>query len=110
MLDRILGFFKEKMGGGSSEPGQAAPSGRSGQSDGADTQQAESAREELMANAPKALLMKLEADAGAKIPPHQTSDPGMQVNESKEAHMPAKEGNFQPELKRSKVARSGDGP
>jgi hypothetical protein len=51
-------------------------------------EQAEKARDELKANAEKALRMKQEAGP---------SD-----------HIPAREGYFEPELKRTKVARSGD--
>lgn len=96
MLDRIMGFFRSKMGVGS---GEAASASR---------QQADSARQELMANANKALQMKQEAGNGANIPAHQTTHEGMQVKETQEDHTPAREGYFQPELKRTKVARSGD--
>lgn len=95
MLNRIMGFFRSKVGGGSGEAD-------------ASRQQADSARQELMANAQKALQMKQEAGNGATIPPHQTAHEGMQVNETQEDHTPAREGYFQPELKRTKVARSGD--
>ena len=69
---------------------------------------AEKAREELVANAEKALRMKREADTGTHIPPHATAHEGMRPKESQEDHTPAREGYFNPELKRSKVARSGD--
>ena len=69
---------------------------------------AEKAREELKANAEKALRMKQEAESGAHIPPHQTANEGMRPKETNEDHIPAREGYFQPELKRTKVARSGD--
>jgi hypothetical protein len=69
---------------------------------------AERAREELKANAEKALRMKQEADAGSRIPPHQTSHEGMRDHSTNEDHIPAREGYFTPEMKRSKVARSGD--
>ena len=69
---------------------------------------AEKAREELMANTEKALRMKQENGAGANIPPHQTAHEGMRPNTTNEDHIPAREGYFQPELKRTKVARSGD--
>lgn len=71
---------------------------------------AEKAREELMANAEKALRMKQEAGPAANIPEHQTSHEGMQ----KDPHMvefdrsSGREAGFTPQLKRSKVARSGD--
>ena len=69
---------------------------------------AERARSELQANAEKALRMKQEADTGAHIPPHRTANEGMRDHSSNEDHIPAREGYFQPELKRTKVARSGD--
>ena len=69
---------------------------------------AEQATAELRANAEKALRMKQEADTGAHIPPHRTAHEGMQVKETNEDHIPAREGYFTPELKRSHVARSGD--
>lgn len=68
------------------------------------------AREELMANAEKALRMKQEAGPIAQIPEHQTSHEGMQPD----PHMmefdrsSGREAGFTPQLKRSKVARSGD--
>jgi len=70
---------------------------------------AEKAKEELKANAEKALRMKQEASAGAQIPPHQTPHEGMQDHSANNRdHIPAREGYFTPELKRTKVARSGD--
>ncbi len=69
---------------------------------------ADRAREELKANAEKALRMKQENGTGTQIPPHQTAHEGMRPNTSNEDHIPAREGYFQPELKRTKVARSGD--
>ena len=71
---------------------------------------AEKARQELMANAEKALRMKQEAGPAANIPEHQTSHECMQ----KDPHMmefdrtSGREAGFTPQLKRSKVARSGD--
>lgn len=69
---------------------------------------AEKAREELRANAEKALRMKQEADTGTHIPPHRTAHEGMNPKTTNEDHIPAREGYFEPELKRTKVARSGD--
>ena len=69
---------------------------------------ADRARSELQANAEKALRMKQEGDTGTRIPPHQTAHEGMRDHSSQEDHTPAREGYFEPELKRSKVARSGD--
>jgi len=70
--------------------------------------QADRARDELKANAEKALRMKQEADTGASIPPYQNANEGMRNNTTNEDHIPAREGYFTPEMKRSKVARSGD--
>ncbi|HLM39517.1 MAG TPA: hypothetical protein VK434_07990 [Microvirga sp.] len=69
---------------------------------------AEKAREELKANAEKALRMKQENGTATNIPPHQTAHEGMRPNTTNEDHIPAREGYFTPELKRTKVARSGD--
>lgn len=69
---------------------------------------ADRARQELMENAEKALRMKQEADTGTHIPPHRTPNEGMRDHSSNEDHIPAREGYFTPELKRTKVARSGD--
>ncbi|MEE1656883.1 hypothetical protein VB618_11805 [Microvirga sp. CF3062] len=69
---------------------------------------AEKAREELMANAEKALRMKQEAGPQSNIPEHQTANEGMNPKTTNEDHIPAREGYFEPELKRTKVARSGD--
>lgn len=69
---------------------------------------AQQATEELRANAEKALRMKQEAGTGAQIPPHRTANEGMRLNETNEDHIPAREGYFTPEMKRTKVARSGD--
>ena len=63
---------------------------------------------ELKANAEKALRMKQESGTGTQIPPHQTAHEGMRDHTSNEDHTPAREGYFEPELKRTKVARSGD--
>ncbi len=69
---------------------------------------AEKARQELMNNAQKALRMKQENGSDTHIPPHQTAHEGMQPKTTNEDHIPAREGYFEPELKRTKVARSGD--
>jgi hypothetical protein len=69
---------------------------------------AEKAREELMSNAEKALRMKKEAGPQTNIPEHQTANEGMNPKTTNEDHIPAREGYFEPELKRTKVARSGD--
>ena len=72
------------------------------------TRKAEKAREELMSNAEKALRMKKEAGPQTNIPEHQTANEGMNPKTTNEDHIPAREGYFEPELKRTKVARSGD--
>lgn len=69
---------------------------------------AEKARQELVSNAEKALRMKKENGVGANIPPHQTAHEGMNPKTTNEDHIPAREGYFEPELKRTKVDRSGD--
>ena len=71
---------------------------------------AERARAELKANAEKALRMKQEAGAEAKIPPHQTANEGMRPGAaaSGPTTRPRPGAGFTPQLKRSKVARSGD--
>jgi len=69
---------------------------------------AEKARQELVANAEKALRMKQEAGPQTHIPEHQTPREGMNPKTTNEDHIPAREGYFEPELKRTKVARSGD--
>lgn len=69
---------------------------------------AEKARQELVANAEKALRMKQEAGPMTHIPDHQTANEGMNPKTTNEDHIPAREGYFEPELKRTKVARSGD--
>lgn len=71
---------------------------------------AEQARQELKANAEKALRMKQEAGPTANIPEHQTSHEGMQKdpNMVEFDRTSGREAGFTPQLKRSKVARSGD--
>jgi hypothetical protein len=68
------------------------------------------ARETLKANAEKALAMKRAAEPHAKIPPYQTAGEGMQP--AADPHMSdatrGAEAGFTPQLKRSRVARSGD--
>ncbi len=69
---------------------------------------AESAKADLKANAEKALRMKQEAGPQTNIPEHQTAHEGLRPKTTNEDHTPAREGYFEPELKRTKVARSGD--
>ncbi len=69
---------------------------------------ADRARTELKSNAEKALRMKQESDTGTHIPPHRNANEGMRPKTTNEDHIPAREGYFEPELKRTKVARSGD--
>ena len=73
-------------------------------------EQAEKARQDLVANAEKALRMKQDAGPQANIPEHQTAHEGMhqdphqvEIDVSR-----GREAGFTPQLKRSKVARSGD--
>ena len=51
---------------------------------------------------------KKEAGPQTNIPEHQTANEGMNPKTTNEDHIPAREGYFEPELKRTKVARSGD--
>jgi hypothetical protein len=69
---------------------------------------ADQARAELKANAEKALRMKQESDTGRRIPPHQTSNEGMHPEPAMLGTDVGREASFTPELKRSRVARSGD--
>ena len=71
---------------------------------------AEKATEDLKANAEKALRMKQEADSGAHVPPHRTAHEGMHPHDDPHASDAARgaEAGFTPQLKRSRVARSGD--
>ena len=72
-------------------------------------EQAQKANQDLRANAEKALRMKQDAGAQAKIPPHQTANEGMQSdNVNTDVSRKSQEGAFEPQLKRTKVARSGD--
>ena len=72
-------------------------------------EKAEKAREELKANAEKALRMKQEAGPQTNIPEHQTAHDGMHQDPHRvELDRSGREGDFTPQLKRSKVARSGD--
>jgi len=72
-------------------------------------EQAQKANQDLRANAEKALRMKQESGAQAKIPPHQNSNEGMQsANVNTDVSRGSQEGAFEPQLKRTKVARSGD--
>ena len=73
-------------------------------------EQAEKARHDLVANAEKALRMKQEAGPQANIPEHQTSHEGMH-QDPHQVEIDAtrgREAGFTPQLKRSRVARSGD--
>jgi hypothetical protein len=71
---------------------------------------ADRAREELKSNAEKALRMKQESESGTRIPPHQTAGEGMRPDPSMLGadHDRAREAVFTPQLKRTRVARSGD--
>jgi hypothetical protein len=72
-------------------------------------EKAQQTNADLRANAEKALRMKQEAGPQANIPPHQTANPGMQsANVNTDVSRQSQEGAFEPQLKRTKVARSGD--
>jgi hypothetical protein len=67
---------------------------------------------ELKANAEKALAMKREAEVkeGSHIPPYQTAHEGMRPANDPNASDATRgaEAGFTPQLKRSRVPRSGD--
>ena len=69
----------------------------------------EEARAELKSNAEKALNLKKLADE-PQIPPHQTAHEGMRPSNDPHASDATRgaEAGFTPQLKRSRVARSGD--
>ena len=69
---------------------------------------ADKAREQLKANAEKALRMKQEADAGAHIPPHKTSHEGMHAKTGATDSARARETNFTTQRGRSSGSRAGD--
>ena len=73
-------------------------------------EKAEKAREELKANAEKALRMKQESGVGATIPEHRTPHEGMPNTPASAGaeRDTGREAGFTPQLKRSRVARSGD--
>jgi hypothetical protein len=82
VLERLSGLFRKGGGAGKSD---------------------------LQANMQKALHMKQESGSQAHIPPHQTPGEGMKVRQDpNRSEGPGAEGGFTPELKRSRVARSGD--
>jgi hypothetical protein len=67
------------------------------------------AASDLQQNMRKALHMKQEAGSQTHIPPHQTAREGMKpVEDANIGNAPAGEAGFTPELKRSRVSRSGD--
>jgi hypothetical protein len=67
-------------------------------------------KSDLQQNMEKALAMKQEAGSNTGIPSHQTAQEGMQP--APDPHMSdatrGAEAGFTPQLKRSRVARSGD--
>jgi hypothetical protein len=67
-------------------------------------------KNDLQANMQKALHMKQEAGAQPQIPPHQTPREGMKPAQDPHMDEAARgaEAGFTPQLKRSRVARSGD--
>jgi hypothetical protein len=72
---------------------------------------AEAAKAELKSNAEKALAMKRAAGEDRQIPPYATANEGMRPHAdttiTRGAEVGAEAGHT-PQLKRSKVARSGD--
>ena len=74
------------------------------------TRRADRAKAGLKSNAEKALRMKREAGSDHHIPEHQTASEGMRPSEGSlvvDATRGA-QGGFTPQLKRSRVPRSGD--
>ena len=69
---------------------------------------ADKAREQLKANAEKALRMKQEADAGAHIPPHRTPREGMHAKMGQAGSAQARETDFTTQMGRSSGPRTGD--
>ena len=65
---------------------------------------------DLHDNMQKALQMKQEAGEQSHIPPHQTAREGMKPADEPQAGAAPREteAGFTPQLKRSRVARSGD--
>ena len=69
---------------------------------------AKKARDELMANAEKALRMKQEAEVDPKIPPHRTARDGMRPGSGPGTTGRNPEADFTSQRKRSRAPRSGD--
>ncbi|MGO4572218.1 hypothetical protein [Microvirga sp. 2TAF3] len=69
---------------------------------------AEKAREELKANAEKALRMKQESDTGSHVPPHMTAREGMHAKPGATNAALARETNFTTQRGRSAGTRTGD--
>jgi len=88
LLSRLTGFFRKD------DDGEGSPQGKSA----------------LQKNMVKALQMKKEAGPQAQVPEHQTSHEGgvggAQVNRTDTGV--GSEPTYTPNLKRSRVARSGD--
>ena len=68
------------------------------------------AKHDLKANAEKALRLKQESGPEARIPPHRSAGEGMRPQDDPHASDATRgaEAGFTPQLKRSRVARSGD--
>ena len=77
----------------------------------ADAHQVEEAHEQLVDSAQRALKMKQDAGPQTQIPEHRTSHGGkVQGPQIGTTDRDAgSQGSHQPQLKRSQVARSGDG-
>lgn len=65
---------------------------------------------DLHDNMQKALHMKQQAGEQSQVPPHQTAHDGMRPADEPQAGAAPRdtEAGFTPQLKRSRVARSGD--
>jgi hypothetical protein len=70
----------------------------------------EGGKSDLQQNMEKALAMKQESGAPANIPEHQTAHEGGVSGQqfSMTDRDAGSQGSYQPQLKRSRVARSGD--
>jgi hypothetical protein len=90
LIDRLTGFFRKERGGNLKSDAHK--------------------NSDLQKNMEKALRMKQEAGEKPNIPAHQTPGEGMQP--AQDPHMSdatrGAEAGFTPQLKRSRVARSGD--
>jgi hypothetical protein len=102
-LDRLTGLFRK---GGDTGAKNTGAKNTGAKNTGAKSE----SRSELQKNMEKALHMKQEAGPRTSTPEHRTAREGMKAPD--DPHMSdatrGAEAGFTPQLKRSKVARSGD--